>query len=216
MRHAITAALAVLLGLGGVAAAGTPPPSVDALLDGYEHVPTPAQWARAAGSPEAAAARLMAVAGDHAADSLTRGRALSGLGHLSEVSGVTAFLLARVSDAALSLRLRGKALIAVAFGSRDAVAPQVAALLAHASPRLREDAVRALRLMAAPEVEALLRGRTNDEPVPHLRAALASAADAVAANRAALRASPSAIPSVQLPAIPPPAVAPAGATPTWP
>ena len=204
----ITALVVTLCGTMAVSAGATPQSkaakvadldhAVATLLSGYEHVPTTADWQRI-GPPEAVAQRLTALAssGDHAFE---RSRALSSLGHF-RLPAVASFLKAQAYDVALDVRWRGKALIAWAFQGKEAVAPQVASFLTHKNPRLREDAVRGLRNLAAKSVAAVLTARAQTEPVPHIRDALRQAAARVDSNRAALQRANRPVPQVTMPSV---------------
>jgi len=170
--------------------------SVETLLLGFELVPSPEDWARV-GDPAVVSAELMRIA-DDATRGVVQTRAMSSLAHFPtpEVEG---FLAQRAGDGALDPNLRGKAVIAWAYLARDRVAPAVARLLAHPDERLREDAVRALRLMAAPEVESFLRARVALEPTPHVRGAIEAAAERVRGNREALVRDERPVPSALMP-----------------
>lgn len=194
------AAVCVMGAVSGVALADEGA-RVEGLLSGYELVPTAEDWAKV-GDPASVAARLMALA-DDGARAVTQVRAMSSLAHFP-TPAVEAFLGARAMDEARSPRIRGKAAIAWAVIARERAAPMLVGLLAHEDPRLREDATRGLRLLAAPEVDALLDARVAAEPVPHLKDALRAAAERVRANRAQLVADKRPVPSVELPKSLPP------------
>ncbi|MCB9736540.1 MAG: hypothetical protein H6745_28520 [Deltaproteobacteria bacterium] len=196
----LTAVSAAVLG-GGSALAAAPggagvDRAVDTLLSGYELVPTDADWAKA-GPPEAVAARLMAVADDEGAG-IARSRAMSSLGHFP-TPAVTAFLRARATDPAQPAGIRGKAAIAWAVAAKEAAAPELARLLGDPDEKLREDAARALRHCAAPEVATFLRARAALEPVPWVKEALKGAATAVDTRRERLVVEKKAVPSVAMP-----------------
>ena len=185
--------------LPALAASAAQPPvdsAVDALLSGYELVPTAADWARV-GSTDDVAAKLMAVADDPGAG-VAQVRAMSSLAHFPSLAVLT-FLDSHARDASLPARLRGKALIAWAGVAREAAAPAIAQFLAEPDAALREDAARALRLLAAPEVAAFLRARAAVEPVPYLQEVLRGAATRVDSNREALVAKKASVPSVTMP-----------------
>lgn len=194
------AAVCVMGAVAGVALADEGA-RVEGLLSGYELVPTAEDWAKA-GDPVSVAARLMVLA-DDGARGVTQVRAMSSLAHFPTPE-VEAFLGARATDVTRSPRIRGKAAIAWAAVAQERAAPAVVTLLAQADPRLREDATRALRLLAAPEVDALLDARVAEEPLPHLKDALRAAAVRVRANRAQLLADQRPVPSVALPTSLPP------------
>lgn len=193
----LAAMVATTLGAPASAAAPgptmAPGPTIETLLSGYEYVPTAEDWARA-GSPAEVAAELMRIA-DDPTQGVQRQRALSSLAHFPGPA-TEAFLSARAGDPATPTRLRGKALIAWGFVARDRAAPMIAAFLTEPDAGLREDAVRALRVMAAPEVEAFLAARVAREPVPHVKAALSGAATQVRGKRAALQREKATVPSV--------------------
>jgi hypothetical protein len=177
--------------------------SVADLLRAFERVPTAADWQQA-GPPQAVAAELMRLA-DAAPHPVTRGRALASLAHFPTLP-VRRFLTAKVTAAPLDVALRGKAAFALARGFGESALGTVAPLLAERSPRLREDAVRALATLAAPAVEQLLDARQSAEPAPHIREAMQRAASRVARNRATLQAHKRQVPVA-------PAIAPIGPVP---
>ena len=169
---------------------------VQTLLSGYEHVPTPAAWARL-GPPKAVAAALIHIA--RTGRTVHQLRALASLGHFRRPE-VEAFLVdfGRTAPA----RLRGRALMSLCRAFGDVHAPTAVVALADRDARLREDAVRALRHLSAESVERFLRARRAVEPAGHVRDAMTVAADRVAGNRRARVAAKLPVPRVTLPAVP--------------
>lgn len=164
------------------------------LLSGYEFVPKAADWARA-GTPDQVATALIKLASAKGSPLARTHRALASLAQVPTPE-VRAFLLERAADKALQPRTRGRALMALGAGFKDAAAQDIAPYLVHEAPRLREDAVRALRPMASTAVEALLKQRAAAEPLAHIKAQLASVADRVEANRGALEAQKLPVPTI--------------------
>lgn len=154
---------------------------VRALLSGYEHVPTGADWARVGPSEEVAAA-LMSIASEANARTITAARATSSLAYFPrpEVAG---FLEARVGDERLSPSLRGKSAIALAAAFKDERADRIAVLFASEDEGLREDGVRAFRHMLSPAAETFLAGREPLEPNERLRGEMANTRRGIATRR---------------------------------
>lgn len=156
---------------------------VRALLSGYEHVPTADDWARA-GSPEEVSAALLAIAASPNGQTLTAARATSSLAHFPRPE-VASFLEARLADARAHVSLRGKAAIALAAGFGDDKAGVIAGLFASRDEALREDAVRAFRLLVSPAAERFLEARVALEPSERLRGVMGEARAAIAEKREA-------------------------------
>jgi hypothetical protein len=186
---------------------GPPPPDtqdsvearVEALLSGYEMVPSAEDWARA-GTPQEVSAALMHIAERPAGKTLMASRALSSLAHFPRPE-VASFLEARVGDGALPAGLRGKAAIALAAGFGDAKAGVVAPLFASPDEDLRDNAVRAFKHFLSPAAEAFLEARAAVEPAERLRGVMRAARDHIADTRAA-RTKASSYPK-ELDALPP-------------
>lgn len=95
---------------------------VDALLAGYEFVPTAADWRRVG---DDAAPILMKRAGEAGRDLLDRARAVSSLAHFP-TTAVRAWLTALVADASAPDVLRRKATAALVHAFPPATAPKPA------------------------------------------------------------------------------------------
>lgn len=151
------------------------------MLSGYEHVPSPADWARV-GTPDEVSAALMRIAAKPAGQTLAAARATSSLAHFPRPA-VATFLEQRIADPKAPSALRGKAAIALASGFGDEKARFIAPLFTSNDEALREDAVRAFKLFASPAAERFLDTRFNVEPVEHLRTAITDAKTKIAQTR---------------------------------
>ena len=151
------------------------------LLSGYEHVPTPEDWARI-GTPEEVAAALIRVAKNPQGRTLAAARATSSLAHFPRPE-VATFLEARLVDTKVAPALRGKAAIALAAGFGDSKAKLIAPLFASPDEALREDAVRAFKRLASPAAERFLETRAKVEPSEHVRGAMIDAKLEIAKTR---------------------------------
>jgi len=153
------------------------------LLSGYEHVPTAEDWARA-GTPEEVSAALVRIAGNAGGQTLTAARATSSLAHFPRPE-VAAFLEQRLADPKAHVSLRGKAAIALAAGFGDDKAGVIAGLFASPDEALREDAIRAFRLLVSPAAERFLDARAKVEPSERLRTVMSEARAVIADKREA-------------------------------
>lgn len=156
---------------------------VEAMLSGFERVPTADDWARA-GTPQEVSTALMHIASQPQGRTLLAARALSSLAHFPRTE-VARFLEARIADAKLRASLRGKAAIALAAGFGDAKADRVIPLLAEPDASLREDAIRAFRHFVSPSAERFLEARQVNEPDPRLQRVMAGTRSHIAERRAA-------------------------------
>lgn len=173
----------------GRAAAPEPEPDgavdqrVRQLLNGYEYVPTAADWARA-GTPAEVSAALMRLAAKPEGQTLAAVRATSSLAYFPRPE-VATFLEGRVGNEALSPTLRGKAAIALGLAFGDAKAKVIAPLFASPDEGLREDAIRAFKTFSSPAAERFLDARLAVEPSDRLRGAMSDAKARIVAMREA-------------------------------
>ncbi len=155
---------------------------VRALLSGYEHVPTAEDWARI-GPADEVARILMALVDEPNAKTVFAARATSSLA-LFPRAEVGRFLQRRVGDEGLAATLRGKAGIALAAAFQDEFADDVAVLFASPDEGLREDGIRAFRLMVSPAAESFMAARAEVEPSARLKAEMVDTKGRISTRRA--------------------------------
>jgi len=155
---------------------------VKALLSGYEHVPSAEDWARV-GPPDEVARALMGFVSEPGAKTVFAARATSSLAFFPRPE-VGRFLEGRVTDERLPATLRGKAGIALAAAFQDEFADQVAVLFTSPDEGLREDGIRAFRLMVSPAAESFMSARAELEPSARLKAEMVDTKSRIAARRA--------------------------------
>jgi hypothetical protein len=141
---------------------------VSALLAGFEHVPTEADW-KAAGPEELVATALLQVATDAGARASSRARALSAMRYVP-TEPVKAHLTALVKDSGADALLRSKAALTLGALGRDAALPVLGTLLGSGDPYLREAGVRAVAEARSEAALALLREHAAREKDPVVRA----------------------------------------------
>lgn len=163
---------ALVLGAGtAVAQDATDAPAVlarvEALLVGYERVPTPADW-EAAGPREQVAKALLAIATKPGERTSTRARALVGMRY-APTDAVRAHLLAVVGDAAAGPVLRGKAALSLGAVAQEAALAPLSKLLTETDAPLREAALRGIGQVRTRAAIELLAAHEAKEAEPHVR-----------------------------------------------
>lgn len=140
---------------------------VQALLSGYERVPTPADW-QAAGPTEMVARALLDVAKRGDERTSTRARALTGMRY-APTDGVRAYLESVAVDASMQSVLRGKAALSLGKIAQQAALPVLSKLLASDDVPLREAALRGIGEVQSREAIELLVTHEGRESEAHVR-----------------------------------------------
>lgn len=138
---------------------------VHTLLSAPEDVPSAAEWQKL-GTDAAEVLRTIAL--DEKTLVVKRGRAAVALQYFkSDASQQTLVTLVQ-NDKAFWL-LRGKAARSLVVSYGDAALTHVQPLLAHDSKRLREEAIKAVGLVASEQSRAVLTARLPQEKSDHLK-----------------------------------------------
>ncbi len=141
---------------------------VDALLSGYERVPTDEEWKRL--GPEALPA-LEKIYRDASALPSKRSRAVSGMAQVDNPRA-NEVLKEIVLDPKSEQHLRATAMLALGYrGGPEAIAA-LEPMLAHDEPALREGAARALAKVGTPQAKQPLEERLDRETDPVVREAI--------------------------------------------
>lgn len=142
--------------------------SVNALLNGYERVPTAEDWKRLGPTAYTVLDRLIA-----SPDTLpsVKSRAISSLVHVQNPEALPR-LEGLVKDAALAPPLRATAVLALAARGGQPTQTTLAPLLQNPDARVREAAARALGRLASPTAREALELRLADEKDTAVRQAI--------------------------------------------
>ncbi len=130
-------------------------PKVEALLSGYERIPTDEDWKRL--GPEALGV-LLQIYQDPAQLPSTRTRAVASLAQVDNPAAVDA-LKAIVADAAIEAQYRSTAVLALGARTGEKALPQLQPLLEDKSPQLRDAASRAIGKVGTQEARKSLEER---------------------------------------------------------
>lgn len=142
--------------------------AVDALLSGYERVPTEEDWKRL--GPDALGV-LEQIYNDPAALPSRRTRAVASMAQVDNPEAVSR-LKAIVGDSAADPQYRSTAALALAYRTGEKSLPEVQPLLDHQDPRLRDAAARALGRVGTEDARKFLEERLGKEEDPAVREAI--------------------------------------------
>ncbi len=152
--------------------------SVNALLSGYEYVPSKSDWDRLG---PAAFDELAKIWKDPAQKPTTRSRAVSSLA-LVNSPDAEPLLKSILSDVSVEAKYRSVAALALSVRLGEQSVPMLKPLLDDQEPRLRETAARALAQTRAASVPALLKTRLAREQNATVRDALETSLSRVSAR----------------------------------
>jgi HEAT repeat protein len=141
---------------------------VEALLSGYERIPTDEDWKRL--GPDALGV-LEQLYNDPAQLPSTRTRAVASMAQVDNPAAVDS-LKAIVADAKVDAQYRSTAVLALGYRTGEQALPQLEPLLDDKSPQMRDAAARAIGKVGTPDARKSLEERLGKEQDPAVREAI--------------------------------------------